>query len=157
MSERTCGGCTACCKTHAIREEGFNKPEGEWCTHCEIGKGCGIYQARPTSCQVFKCAWLEGFGTDEHRPDLTQVVPDVRNTREVGWAIHLFAVSEDALETELVQQLTFHTLQVHTPVMHVPLEGNPTLYLPAGVEPRADLPPLNERPIQIVKGFKPAK
>ncbi len=30
---------------------------------------CGIYSSRPQSCRDFKCAWLEGVGSHEDRPD----------------------------------------------------------------------------------------
>jgi hypothetical protein len=51
------------------------KPAGAWCDVCEIGRGCGRYAARPTSCRNFECFWLmeEGF-PDELRPDRSGVV-----------------------------------------------------------------------------------
>jgi hypothetical protein len=53
---RSCGGCTMCCKVLGIAE--LQKPVGKWCPHCDIGKGCKIYQARPLECRTFLCAWL---------------------------------------------------------------------------------------------------
>jgi len=54
---RDCDGCTLCCKLLGIGE--LQKPAGQWCAHCKIGEGCGIYEARPTECRTFNCAWLQ--------------------------------------------------------------------------------------------------
>lgn len=53
---RACGSCTLCCKVIAV--EDFQKPPGVWCAHCVRGKGCGIYQTRPTDCRTFFCEWM---------------------------------------------------------------------------------------------------
>ena len=77
MSENKCGGCTMCCKLPAVVE--VQKPAMKWCKHCEIGKGCGIYETRPLTCSTFKCYWLvtqEGNNTMplRLRPDKTKAV-----------------------------------------------------------------------------------
>jgi hypothetical protein len=53
---RACDTCTLCCKVIAI--EDFAKPPGVWCRHCVRGKGCGIYETRPSSCRTFFCEWM---------------------------------------------------------------------------------------------------
>lgn len=53
---RACGTCTLCCKVIAVDD--FNKPPGVWCSHCVRGKGCGIYETRPTDCRTFFCDWM---------------------------------------------------------------------------------------------------
>jgi hypothetical protein len=53
---RACGTCTLCCKVIAV--EDFAKPPGVWCRHCVRGKGCGIYETRPTDCRTFFCEWM---------------------------------------------------------------------------------------------------
>jgi hypothetical protein len=70
--ERECGGCTQCCKVIAVPE--LSKPQGQWCSHCLIGKGCAIYPLRPQGCIDFRCLWLQGYGTDDMRPDKSKVV-----------------------------------------------------------------------------------
>jgi hypothetical protein len=36
---RACGKCTLCCKLMPVLlDDGTDKPEGQWCKHCE--KGC---------------------------------------------------------------------------------------------------------------------
>jgi hypothetical protein len=72
-----CGSCTACCRVYAIPE--IRKPAGTWCTHCAIGEGCKVYEARPTLCVEFKCLWLQSQArkeplADELRPDRCKVV-----------------------------------------------------------------------------------
>ena len=54
--ERHCDGCTLCCKVMAIVE--LEKPGGQWCPHCDAGKGCKIYVERPPSCRQFNCGYL---------------------------------------------------------------------------------------------------
>jgi uncharacterized protein len=72
---KSCGECTLCCKTMPVEE--VSKPEGKWCTHCKVGKGCGIYATRPQPCIDFECFWLqsppEAMG-DDLRPDRCGVV-----------------------------------------------------------------------------------
>jgi hypothetical protein len=75
-----CGSCTACCRIFDIPE--LEKPAGKWCQHCDIGKGCKVYESRPSVCREFKCLWLlsqdrvdwrERLGP-ELRPDKCKVV-----------------------------------------------------------------------------------
>ncbi len=96
---RSCGSCTACCKTHGI--VALNKAEGRWCAHCAIGKGCKIYAHRPTECRVFRCDWLNGSGGPDERPDLVKIVPTTEKLefrgRILNWCT-LAEVSEGALQ-----------------------------------------------------------
>ena len=56
-----------CCKLLGI--EALEKPRLTLCTHCTVGKGCGIYEERPVECAEFYCAWLVNPGLgDEWRP-----------------------------------------------------------------------------------------
>ena len=63
LSGRACGACTLCCKVLSIRELG--KPGGDWCRHCDIRRGCGIYDDRPSECRTFHCGYLTWPMTDE--------------------------------------------------------------------------------------------
>ena len=74
-----CGTCTACCRVYAIPE--LDKPAGPWCSHCAVGKGCTIYDSRPSLCVEYKCLWLQSRERDpryhlgeELRPDRSKVV-----------------------------------------------------------------------------------
>lgn len=75
-----CGSCTACCRVFDIPQ--VQKPAGVWCQHCDIGKGCKIYEARPQPCVEFECLWLlsqKREDPNEHlpaslRPDRCKVV-----------------------------------------------------------------------------------
>lgn len=77
MSPNACGNCTACCRVFAIPE--FDKKAGDWCKHCDVGKGCKIYEKRPYRCAEFQCVWLQGklkgdLLPDALRPDRCKVV-----------------------------------------------------------------------------------
>lgn len=81
---RSCGGCTACCKTHEIEE--LSKPANRWCPHCKVGSGCAIYADRPPSCRDFGCVWLnlpDALPEDDQRPDKLGVVFSIFNMPEV--------------------------------------------------------------------------
>jgi hypothetical protein len=126
-TERTCGTCTACCKTHAILE--LNKPRGKWCAHCTIGKGCKIYGEHPPTCKDFACAWLEGLDSAEDRPDRVKIVVDSQEVLHIGRVIKIFEVSEGALEASYARQLTRRYLLTSTPVVHIPLRGPGKFFL----------------------------
>jgi hypothetical protein len=67
---RVCGPCRACCKAPPIPE--LDKPADTWCRHIVLDrsdKGCGNFENRPAGCAAFRCAWLDGLGTDADRPD----------------------------------------------------------------------------------------
>lgn len=66
LAERPCGECKACCTVMGVPE--FEKPVDTPCKHLCV-TGCGIYEARPVSCQQFECAWRLGIGTLDQRPD----------------------------------------------------------------------------------------
>lgn len=73
---RSCGGCTACCKTHGIAE--FAKGNGEWCKKCTVNVGCSIHNqiGFPLECAEYKCFWLAGKGDEGDRPDKLKIVMD---------------------------------------------------------------------------------
>lgn len=56
VDTRSCKGCTLCCKL--LRIEALDKPRSQWCTHCDVGVGCKIYEERPTECRTFDCGYL---------------------------------------------------------------------------------------------------
>ncbi len=56
MSARNCDGCTLCCKVLSIAA--LDKPQGQWCPHCAVGRTCNIYGSRPDECRTFECSYL---------------------------------------------------------------------------------------------------
>ena len=71
--KRSCGTCTLCCKFSEIAE--LKKPAHKWCQHCDIGKGCKIYSAKPSECSSFYCLWLyDERLPDDWRPDRIKCV-----------------------------------------------------------------------------------
>ena len=70
---RSCEGCTMCCKLLSIAA--LDKPRLQWCTHCDIGVGCKIYEERPTECRIFACGYLTQARIGEHwRPANSKMV-----------------------------------------------------------------------------------
>lgn len=130
-NKRTCGECTACCMTHGVFE--LKKPPGEYCSHCEIGRGCKIYANRPLACQKFNCEWLLGLGLSESRPDKTQIVPELRELEDFGVVLFLWEAGGGMLKLEFSKLQTRVSLMSGTPVMHIPVFGKPKLYLPKGM------------------------
>lgn len=88
---RACGGCTLCCTALAVPE--LNKPNGVPCVHL-TPEGCGIYEDRPESCRVFQCAWLQGAGPRDTRPDRTGGVitcEDDTSPHKLGVAVVVYS------------------------------------------------------------------
>ena len=78
-----CGSCTLCCKVMGVRGEvrgvPLRKPRAGWCEHCDVGKGCKVYEDRPKNCVEFTCLWLACHEAGaplppEYRPDRSRVV-----------------------------------------------------------------------------------
>ena len=71
--DRQCGTCTLCCKVLSITE--LQKPKGIWCKHCDVGKGCRIYEGRPNECQSFYCGYLTQSDLDERwKPSTSKII-----------------------------------------------------------------------------------
>lgn len=76
MDQRECGECKACCVVFDIDELG--KRAGVKCEHL-CSNGCSRYETRPVTCRAYRCAWLDGYGDDEMRPDRSGIVYDLRD------------------------------------------------------------------------------
>ena len=106
---RRCGGCNACCKPFAIPD--INKHTATWCTHCDRGVGCRIYETRPEACRAFTCAWLTGTGDESDRPDRTGFIMGLfgRKVGERSFEIlELLEIESGALETARAKQIVDH-------------------------------------------------
>ena len=118
---RTCGECTACCKTHFVGS--ISKQAGVWCVHCTPGKGCKIYESRPGECQRFVCQWIKGYGTEEDRPDKRKIVVDSNIIDGVGRVASLWEVSEGSLENSFSDRVIKELLDISSAVLCVHLSG----------------------------------
>lgn len=131
---RSCGGCTACCKTHV--EYGMKIAGGDYCDHCQIGKGCSIYERRPFACQIYRCAWVCGKGEEIDRPDRLKVVMDLKGVdfyRQEIVAINFWEVEEEAANQLRVQSWMVANLKAGNVVVCRPYQGKPTYYFPKGI------------------------
>ena len=153
MPERTCGSCTACCKTHPIME--LANPAGVWCVHCSIGKGCQIYERRPQECKDFKCDWLLGFFSPEEKPNLVKVVVGDLTAPGFGPMVALYEVTEGALSGGFARNLTKRIIAKGHFICHLPLQGPNKIYFPAKVDmlyqDGGAYFKINERETQIVR------
>lgn len=121
---RSCGGCTACCKPLDAYDGIFHKPAGVWCKHCRIGKGCGIYDTRPSVCKGFRCEWLKGFGEESDRPDKMRVILDFHKLGFFDEGVcEIWEVSEGALQRPYTAKITRWMVERNIPVTHRPLGG----------------------------------
>jgi hypothetical protein len=71
MTQRSCGGCTACCMVVGVKA--LAKPFYCPCHHQGEGR-CNAYAQRPEDCRDYACFWLAGLGDDADRPDRLGVV-----------------------------------------------------------------------------------
>lgn len=69
---RSCGDCTLCCKLLGVRA--LDKQPFVYCSHCTVGTGCRVYQARPEECKDFNCMWLQEKIDEELKPNNCHVV-----------------------------------------------------------------------------------
>jgi hypothetical protein len=92
---RECGTCHACCQWLGIEAQpipdqvGFTKYPGHTCKHLNAHpdplKKCQVYSRRPTACQTYKCAWLNGFlNSDGGRPNDSGLLITTYNNDQDG-------------------------------------------------------------------------
>ena len=121
---RSCGECSACCTVMGVPDD--PKPKAGWengqkepwepCGHvCDSPEGrCGIYANRPRTCRGFVCGWLEGLGSEDHRPDLSGVVLVSNADRTM---VQVMEVWEGAARERLGKQLADQMLGRGLPVI----------------------------------------
>ena len=129
-----CGTCTACCDITGVVELG--KPYYARCPH--LGAGCcTIYDHRPETCRVYRCAWHLGMiGTHiDRRPDKCGVMFqfDQHNGR---WMLGMFELTPGAAKTEKARYLRDNLLKSKK-IKHLPLASPAVHVYPFG----ADVPP----------------
>jgi len=78
MQTRECGDCNLCCK---LPYTNFKK-DWEWCSNCDIGVGCKIYETRPQVCKDFSCLWQKGLIEEELKPNKVgfYIVPEMKES-----------------------------------------------------------------------------
>jgi len=126
--KRTCGKCSACCKTHAV--EVINKSEGKLCKNCIVGKGCTIYPNRPKECKDFRCEWLKGFGKENLRPDLLGIVLDYQTNGIFKKLLTIWEASEKALSNPYTKNIMNFSLTNNIPVCVIYCNGRKELFVP---------------------------
>src|SRR5580693_3027169 len=75
VAGRECGPCNACCTALTIDDPDLQKVQGYRCKHSQRDGGCGIYAARPQTCQEFFCGWRRlKWVRETLRPDRSGVL-----------------------------------------------------------------------------------
>jgi hypothetical protein len=152
---RSCGGCTACCKTHAVLE--IKKPTGKWCSHCNPGQGCRIYSKHPKSCAEFECQWLKGFGKNEDRPDGTKIVLDLCTgitDSVLPNFLQIWEVSGKALHGSFAKESVRIGLENGFPVFLISTSGKVEIITGNISIPKESLNEIARQGIRIVKKHK---
>ncbi len=150
MIGKTCGSCTACCKTHPVRE--IDKPAGTWCRHRQKGRGCRIYAERPEGCRAFRCQWLLSDMEESLRPDRTDIVVDAIEHQLLGMTMLLFEVVRGALRSRFAQDVIGAYRAEGLPLAVVPVEGDVVLYVRRGrLLPGVKVSLDNLRPVRVVE------
>lgn len=135
---RSCGSCSACCKTHPVdaepEEPTFQKPAGTWCVRWHKKCGCTMYEQRPSRCRSFRCEWLKGMGSDAHRPDRTRVVIDfvIFEGGPLHGICQLWEVAPGALATPFAKSITLQCLTAGIWTSHLSISGGCRLFIPPG-------------------------
>jgi hypothetical protein len=130
---RSCGSCTACCKTLPVDDPQLTKPKNTWCANCKPGKGCSIYSSRPKACADFRCEWLKGRGTDAERPDRTKVVMDYlrEHPASVGkGTLQMWELADGALKKDYPKAELRLALDKGVSVVHATARGNVVVFKP---------------------------
>jgi hypothetical protein len=95
--QRTCEGCSLCCKV--LRIDWLDKPANRWCVHSVPG-GCGIHGSHPDLCRAFFCLWIDDltFGP-EWKPARSGFVMS-RSASGKGLLLNVDADTPDAWKAE---------------------------------------------------------
>lgn len=92
---KPCGECSMCCKLLQIVKADnfpFDKPAGQWCKHCNPGKGCGIFNTPdlPILCKTYHCGWQANFDWPDYmRPDKCHAIFSKQEDFEGAEVIHV--------------------------------------------------------------------
>jgi len=134
MFERTCGNCTACCKTHSVPE--VQSSSGKLCRNCIFGKGCSVYDDRPFACQRYSCVWLQGKGGENDRPDRLKIVMDYLSISFNGIEVPIFnfwEVERGAIESPRTQQIMLANVEAGNIVVARIIREPSAYYFPKGI------------------------
>jgi hypothetical protein len=75
VPNRTCGECNYCCQHLLIDTPEIRVSPGTLCHNWQTGKGCTIYDTRPSVCRGYLCGWMMfGHFDDTWRPDRCGII-----------------------------------------------------------------------------------
>lgn len=150
MTQRFCGTCTACCKTHPVKE--IRKAPNQWCRHCAKGRGCRIYDTRPRGCREFQCQWLKSGWAPDERPDKTRIVVDCVEYPGVGQVVLVFELIRGDLQGSFARIVRDRALSRGMSLMTIPVTPKfpATLYTHVRLPSDSNFALDDEREIKVV-------
>jgi hypothetical protein len=140
-SGRQCGACTICCKLLPISTEGFKKTTNVLCMHCDEGRGCRIYESRPSFCRSFYCEWrLNPQIPSTWRPDKSGIfiervarehIQDIPEGYDSDYAVLVMLFRPDAVERPaLIETIADYIFRRVPAFLSIP---GPAGFLPAQI------------------------
>lgn len=92
INKRQCGDCSVCCDVGQVTFKEYVKPPHSRCLHVinePVSRpgSCGIFNkdCRPSECKSFQCSWLRGYGKEEDKPNLSNVMVSINNLNGGTW------------------------------------------------------------------------
>lgn len=123
---RQCGECTLCCQYFKVTET--NSPEYEYCTYCEPGNGCSIYEDRPKECRATSCLWYKQEQIPKSlRPDKLGICFELPSFCRVMIG-YLSKDRRDAWKTPIARQMIYKIMQAGHPVVLTCGPGTGNIY-----------------------------
>jgi hypothetical protein len=74
VPDRTCGGCTECCRAIPLSLPELSKPTGKLCAYAVEDGGCSVHAIRPEACRTWFCLWRVVDLPESWRPDRSGVI-----------------------------------------------------------------------------------
>jgi len=138
---RECGACTVCCKILPVASKELEKTANVLCLHCDEGRGCRIYEARPVVCRGFYCEWLLNPQIPATwRPDKSGIfieriarehIEEIPKGYAADYAVSFMLVRPDAVERPaLVEAIADYVARSVAIFLTIP---GPAGYLPAQI------------------------
>ncbi len=139
VEDRSCGSCTACCTHLAIDSTELQKAQHEECAHL-VDKRCDVYATRPGLCRTFRCAWLEGVGNAEARPDRSGALLFVAGGTDGKPFLSSIACREGALDEGTAVRAALNELGYAMTVIMVHRDGRKQAIHPMAPMQTIDVP-----------------
>jgi Fe-S-cluster containining protein len=114
---RDCGSCTACCTWLIGNAYGYEFGGGRSCKFLCEG-GCGVYKARPKTCEGYFCAWAQELIDEDYRPDKSGILVSVEQN-ENGQYLKVLTIDKHNINSDIIEYFNKWGERMNTPVIFV--------------------------------------